>query len=377
MKAKRGQRRIHPRTVQEAEQLRNLAIEKIDFESAAAYQEDVDGIALLDREGQLGEVATDYLREQSRLADSLERDRAWFDERTAAQMEVARREFDSDFQELARYQHSELSGLFQSWRTARQDNQSRADGDLKLQLEVAKELARRCKFKDAMDTRDKAFHQKTVQLSQSSAEVDAHYENLIQLMMTRHQTALDSFVRERHLELNTHETLKTGVATRASEAFAIDNARTVFELARGSTTAKVQMPLSFAYQTVQGKEQKLLSPAEDSEVDELEHSATLREGFAPLAQNVLTPCPLRKSKSPIAKDPNQQRKREEARKRKRLERTLETPHTRFMPKASIFMNYARGETTESAGFQRTPDAARSGKSTAKRSPSVETPRRRL
>jgi hypothetical protein len=377
MKAKRAQRRIHPRTVGEAEQLRNFAIDKIDFEAAAAYQEDLEGIALLDREGLLGDVATRYFKKQSGLADSLEQDRTWFDEQTSAEMAIARRQFDASFRDLERSQNDELNKVFTEWREARQKIQSRADGDLKTQLEVAKELARRCKFKEASDTRDKAFHQKTVQLSQSSAEVDAHYDNLINLMLTRHQTALDSFVRERQLELATHETLNNGVKTRTSEAFAIDNAATVFKLAREKTTAGVQMPLSFAYQTVHAREEERpASPAEHLEPDSRrKRSKTLTQGFAPLAQTVLTPCPLRKSKSPITRDLDEQKRQEETEKQTKFGELLGTPRGRRMPATNIFLKYATGETPETTELRPTPAAVKSRKLVAKPSPSVETSRR--
>jgi hypothetical protein len=362
--------RIHPRTVKEAEHLRNQAIEKIDFEAAAEFHEDLEGLALLDREGALGEIATQYLAEKARLADSLDRDVSRYDADDDAEIEHANQNYEEKFAKLEGEQTQELEELFTHWRVARHTVQAQADQELELQLRTAKELARQTKFKEAVQTRDHAFHQKTIRLAQANGEVDSHYENLVRGMLDRHQTALDAFVRKRKCETRTHKMLQAGAAKSARRAFAVDNAANIFEITR-LTTPELTLPLALAHQTVHAKpEQRGPPPEFESDVTLRGKPSRFQEALAGLEQNVHTSCPLEQSTSPIRKrteTKERERRRSDDRKRRLA---LETPRKRFIPRGNIFLQILpgkSGETTAGDGLVQTAAGQRPRRTSGKTS----------
>jgi hypothetical protein len=366
MKAARRER-IHPRTVKEAEYLRNKAIEKIDFEAAAEFQADPEDLTLLDREGALGEIATQYLSEKARLADSLDEDRIQYAQDDDKECDQAIQRYDNQFEDLQESQTQELESLFARWRGARQTVLNQSDHELQLRLNTAKELARQTKFREAMRARDSAFHQKTVQLAQANGEVDAHYDALVRGMLDRHQTALNTFVRRRKCETGTHKMLQDGAAATARRAFAVDNAANIFEITSLTTRPEFTLPLALAHQTVHATpEQKAPPPEFESEFPLRGKTERFREALESLEQNVLTACPLEQSSSPIKKRFESERRKTGADRRA----PVVTPRSKFVPTGNIFLQILSGKTLDRTTdrFLQTPVDARARDSDVLESP---------
>ena len=232
-------RKSRPKTVKEAKDLMQAAINEENFELASYYWKEAESLENFQSEISLGKVVSQYLDKKDTLTTkmSFEANNSFQEVEKLKEKVVS--DYRQRFERLMSKQRDELESALEEWKEARESAQSVAEDTLRNTIQTAKILAEQKQFDEAIRLRDYAYSSHEKNANKKKKEVDTHYINLMKTMRTRHQHQMSQLATKKSNDVELLNQMLESTESNTEDQFLLKNATFVLDIVKRYPHSKV------------------------------------------------------------------------------------------------------------------------------------------
>ena len=240
---------LHPRTLEEAEQMLEDAIEALEYEKIEFLKKEIESLKNFNDIVDTSNNVSNYYHTKNALNDSCHKHIKFSEEQLNRAIANSKNFFKQQLREIKQKQKEEILQIFDEWTEERNNLSEKIEEDFDQTIQTSKILARSNKIKEAIQIRDQALLDKDVSSAELYEKLDEKYEKLCTALQNSHKFELQTLVEKQKEEEAQFEMMKETSQADAYQDYLLSHAQTVVGITEKNSPTK-PTPFALIMQTV-------------------------------------------------------------------------------------------------------------------------------